>query len=81
VLRPSAASRSSRSCAGCPARTLALAEARDEIQRRLAGARADRALARFVTEARSRYAVEVFDRNLPFVYRGSFPVSRPYESR
>jgi hypothetical protein len=24
--------------------------------------------------------VQVFDRNLPFVYRGKFPVSRPYEN-
>jgi len=59
----------------------ALAEVRDEIRRRLVGARVDRALARFVGEARSRYAVEVFDRNLPFVYHGEFPVSRPYEKR
>ena len=56
-----------------------LAEVRDQIQRRLGGARADRAYARLVTEARSRYAVQVFDRNLPFVYHGKFPVARPYE--
>jgi hypothetical protein len=43
--------------------------------------RADAALARLVADARSRYAVEVFDRNLPFAYRGSFPISRPYEKR
>lgn len=64
-----------------PARVSPLAEVRDEIRRRLVGARADRALARFVAEARSRYAVQVFDRNLPFVYGGEFPVSRPYENR
>ena len=64
-----------------PERLPPLAEVRDEIRRRLVGARADRALARFVTEARSRYAVQVFDRNLPFVYGGEFPVSRPYENR
>jgi hypothetical protein len=64
-----------------PERVPALDEVRDEIRRRLVGARADRALERFVAEARSRYAVEVFDRNLPFVYSGAFPVSRPYENR
>jgi len=64
-----------------PPRIPELAEVRDEIRRRLVGARADRALARFLAEARSRYAVEVFDRNLPFVYHGEFPVSRPYEKR
>ncbi len=58
-----------------------LAEVREEILRRLGGARADRAYARLVSEARSRYAVQVFDRNLPFVYHGEFPVSRPYENR
>lgn len=47
------------------------AEARQEA--------ADRAVARLLEEAQSRYAVEVFDRNLPFAYRGRFPVSRPYE--
>jgi peptidyl-prolyl cis-trans isomerase C len=64
-----------------PERVPALAEVREEIRRRLLGARGDRAYARFVGEARSRYAVEVFDRNLPFVYGGEFPVSRPYENR
>jgi hypothetical protein len=64
-----------------PERVPALDEVRDEIRRRLVGARADRALERFVAEARSRYAVQVFDRNLPFVYSGEFPVSRPYENR
>jgi peptidyl-prolyl cis-trans isomerase C len=64
-----------------PERVQALAEVREEIRRRLLGARGDRAYARFVAEARSRYAVEVYDRNLPFVYGGDFPVSRPYENR
>jgi len=64
-----------------PERVPGLGEVRDEILRRIGGARADRAYARFLEEARSRYAVEVFDRNLSFVYRGSYPVSRPYETR
>jgi len=64
-----------------PERVKSLDEARDEILQKLAGARADRAYARLVTEARSRYAVEVYDRNLPFAYQGAYPVSRPYENR
>lgn len=64
-----------------PAETLPLEAARAEIVARLAAERADAALARLVAEARSRYAVEVFDRNLPFNYRGAFPVARPYEAR
>ena len=54
-------------------------EARAEILQQLAGARADRAYQRLVTEARSRYAVELFDGNLPFAYKGSFPITRPYD--
>jgi hypothetical protein len=38
-------------------------------------------VARLLAEARTRYAVEVFDRNLPFAYKGKFPVARPYENR
>ena len=30
-------------------------------------------------DAQSRYTVAVYDRNLPFNYRGSFPTSRPHE--
>ncbi len=64
-----------------PAETLPLDAVREEIRARLAGERADAAFARLVAEAKSRYAVEVFDRNLPFNYRGTFPVERPYENR
>ncbi len=64
-----------------PAATLSLDEARAQLAYELGSERADSALARLVVQARSRYAVEVFDRNLPFSYRGEFPVSRPYESR
>jgi hypothetical protein len=59
-----------------PGRTLPLEEVREEIVRRLAGARADRAYARFVAEARSRYAVRVYERNLPFRYSGKLPTGR-----
>jgi len=64
-----------------PAQVPELGEVRDEVVARLVAERADQALARLVQEARSRYAVEVFDRNLPFLYRGAFPVSRPYEKK
>lgn len=64
-----------------PAETVPLGAARAEIRARLAAADADAAFARLVSEAKSRYAVEVFDRNLPFNYRGTFPVTRPYEAR
>ena len=64
-----------------PARQRTLDEVRDEILRRLGGARADRTFDRLLAEAQSRYAVEVFDRNLPFAYKGKFPVARPYENR
>ena len=64
-----------------PAETLPFESARAEIVAKLAAERADAALARLVSEARSRYAVEVFDRNLPFNYRGVYPVTRPHEAR
>ncbi len=58
-----------------------LDDVRDTVVARMRGERADVAMARLVAEARSRYAVEVYDRNLPFSYRGAFPVSRPYEKK
>jgi parvulin-like peptidyl-prolyl isomerase len=64
-----------------PAAVPELAEVHAEVASRLAAEKADAALARLVAEARSRYAVEVFDRNLPFVYHGVYPVSRPYEKK
>lgn len=64
-----------------PANAPTLEEAIPEIAERLRSEAADRTLSRLVGEAGSRYAVEVFDRNLPFAYRGSHPVSRPYENR
>lgn len=64
-----------------PERVRGLDEVRAEVLRRLSGARADRAYARLVGEARSRYALEVYDRNLPFAYKGALAVSRPYENR
>ena len=54
------------------AEVVPLEEARDEITQRLRQERADRALAELVGEARRRYNVEVYGRNLPFEYRGSY---------
>jgi parvulin-like peptidyl-prolyl isomerase len=64
-----------------PAQELALAQAEPEIRRQLVRRRADDALRRLVAEAQSRYAVQIYDRNLPFEYHGSFPIARPLEGR
>ena len=64
-----------------PAEVPALEEVRDQVIARLTAERADAALARLVSQARSRYAVQVFDRNLPFAYHGAFPVARPYDQK
>ena len=55
-----------------PAEVIPLEQARDEIAERIRQQRADRALAGLVGEARRRYNVSVYDRNLPFAYRGSY---------
>ena len=55
-----------------PAEVVPLEQARGEIVERLRQERADRALAELVGEARRRYNVEVYGRNLPFEYRGSY---------
>lgn len=49
-----------------------LAKARAEIVAQLRRQRGDRRLAELVQEGRNRYNVEVFGRNLPFDYRGSY---------
>ena len=54
-----------------------LTEARQEITDRLIREAGDAALAELSAEARSRYTVQVYERNLPFTYRGSLPTSRP----
>ena len=55
-----------------PAEVVPLAQARDEIARQLQRERADRLLASLVGEARDRYDVEVYARNLPFDYEGVY---------
>lgn len=55
-----------------PAAEVPLAEARDEIAGRLRRESADVRLAGLVEEARGRYNVTVFVRNLPFNYQGRY---------
>jgi parvulin-like peptidyl-prolyl isomerase len=55
-----------------PAEVVPLTEARGEIVERLRQQRADSALGELVREARRRYNVDVYERNLPFEYRGSY---------
>lgn len=62
-----------------PAATVTLAEAGAEIRRRISEQGADAALARLLAGARQRFPVSVYDRSLPFAYRGGYEISRPYE--
>ncbi|HKI87244.1 MAG TPA: peptidylprolyl isomerase, partial [Thermoanaerobaculia bacterium] len=55
-----------------PAGRESLSEATPEIASRLRGERSKRMLARLAREAEHRYNVQVFRKNLPFTYRGSF---------
>jgi PPIC-type PPIASE domain len=55
-----------------PAQLVPLAAARTEIDARLRRERGDRAMAALVRQARDRYNVEVYERNLPFDYEGSY---------
>ncbi len=64
-----------------PAESPTLAEVEPEIRKRLRQAGADNHLEALFADARSRYTVAVYDRNLPFNYRGSYPISRPHEER
>ncbi|HXU30446.1 MAG TPA: peptidylprolyl isomerase [Thermoanaerobaculia bacterium] len=55
-----------------PAETIPLERARPEIRRRLRRDRADSVVGELVSEARHRYNVEIYARNLPFEYRGAY---------
>ncbi|HEX2254538.1 MAG TPA: peptidylprolyl isomerase [Thermoanaerobaculia bacterium] len=55
-----------------PAEVVPLVEAHGEIEATLRRQAADRRLAELVDEARRRYDVVVYERNLPFNYRGSY---------
>ncbi len=64
-----------------PAESPALDEVAPSIRQRLREASADARLQALFADAQSRYTVVVFDRNLPFNYQGSLPISRPHEER
>ncbi len=55
-----------------PSEVMPLLRARPEIRRRLRRERADLRLVELVTEARHRYNIEIYARNLPFEYRGAY---------
>jgi parvulin-like peptidyl-prolyl isomerase len=55
-----------------PAEVVPLDAARGEILARLRQQRADEILKSLVREARGRYNVKVYERNLPFGYAGSY---------
>lgn len=56
-----------------PERTVPFEEAAAELRDRLWDERADARLAELVEDARNRYTVRVYDENLPFDYRGTYP--------
>jgi peptidyl-prolyl cis-trans isomerase C len=60
-----------------PAEVTPLARAAGEIRARLRRERSDRRMAALVAECRSRYDVEVYERNLPFDYEGSYRATKP----
>lgn len=60
-----------------PAAEVPLEEARDEIAARLRRERAEQRLAELVAEARRRYNVTVFERNLSFNYQGRYRENHP----
>lgn len=58
-----------------PAEVVSLEQARGEILDRLREERADRLLRSLVQDARRRYNVSIYERNLPFGYEGSYKES------
>jgi len=64
-----------------PAEVVPLEQARAEILAKLRQARADRLLRTLVQQARTRYNVMVYERNLPFGYAGSYKESHAQTSR
>ena len=55
-----------------PAETASIAQAEAEIRNRLRQAKADVELMNLLRRARDRYNVEIYERNLPFEYRGFY---------
>lgn len=64
-----------------PAAVVPLEQARGEILGRLRQERADRLLRSLVQDARSRYNVSIYERNLPFGYEGSYKESNAQTSK
>lgn len=64
-----------------PAEVTPLDRAAGEIRARLRRERSDRRMAALVAECRRRYDVEVYERNLPFDYEGSYRAPKPRPSR
>ena len=64
-----------------PAAVVPLEQARGEILGRLRQERADRLLRSLVQDARSRYNVAIYERNLPFGYEGSYKESHAQNTR
>jgi parvulin-like peptidyl-prolyl isomerase len=64
-----------------PAEVVPLAQARGEIVAKLRQQRADRLLRSLVQQARTRYNVVVYERNLPFGYEGSYKESHAQNTR
>lgn len=64
-----------------PAAVVPLEQARGEILDRLRQERADRLLRSLVQDARSRYNVSIYERNLPFGYEGSYKESNAQTSK
>lgn len=58
-----------------PARVVSLEEAEVDIRRRLEEQRVDEQIGSFIQDARERYNVEVFPRNFPFDYQGTYATS------
>ena len=64
-----------------PAEVVPLEQARSEIAAKLRQERADRLLRSLVQQARTRYNVVVYERNLPFGYEGSYKEPHAQNSR
>lgn len=64
-----------------PAEVVALEQARGEIVAKLRRQNADRLLRSLVQDARNRYNVRVYERNLPFGYEGFYKESHAQNTR
>jgi parvulin-like peptidyl-prolyl isomerase len=58
-----------------PERIVPFEEASQRLRSRLWEERADARLSELVADARNRYTVRVYEQNLPFDYRGTYPTA------